>query len=341
MAIRVIGLDIAKSVFQVHGVDEAGQAVLRRRLRRAEVLKLFAGIEPALVGIEACHTAHYWAREIAALGHDVRLMSPQFVKPYIKSQKNDAADAEAICEAVQRPTMRFVPVKSAEQQAVLLMHRTRDLLIRQRSSLISAMLAHFAEFGVVIHRRVRDIDRLLFLLGKAQEGVPELAREMLGILATQLREIDARIQVVEAQLMTWHRSNEVSRRLATIPGVGPITASAIVATIADARQFKSGRQFAAWLGLVPQQRSSGGKERLGGISKRGDGYIRRLMIHGARAIVGWRKRAARTSDHWIDGLMGRRHINVVTVALANKSARVAWALMVRESIYNHRLARAA
>ena len=194
--------------------------------------------------------------------------------------------------------------------------------IWQRSSLISATLAHFAEFGIVIQRRVRDIDRLLLLLGGTRQGLPELAREMLGILATQLREIDARIQVVEAQLMTWHRSNEVSLRLATIPGVGPITASAIVATIADARQFKSGRQFAAWLGLVPQQRSSGGKERLGGISKRGDGYIRRLMIHGARAIVGWRKRAARRSDHWIDGLMGRRHINVVTVALANKSARV-------------------
>ena len=194
MAIKVIGLDIAKSVFQVHGVDEAGQVVLRRRLRRAEVLKLFAGIEPALVGIEACHTAHYWAREIAALGHEVRLMPPQFVKPYIKSQKNDAADAEAICEAVQRPTMRFVPVKSAEQQAVLLMHRTRDLLIRQRSSLISATLAHFAEFGIVIQRRVRDIDRLLLLLGGTRQGLPELAREMLGILATQLREIDARIQ---------------------------------------------------------------------------------------------------------------------------------------------------
>jgi transposase len=249
MAIKVIGLDIAKSVFQVHGVDEAGQVVLRRRLRRAEVLKLFAGIEPALVGIEACHTAHYWAREIAALGHEVRLMPPQFVKPYIKSQKNDAADAEAICEAVQRPTMRFVPVKSAEQQAVLLMHRTRDLLIRQRSSLISATLAHFAEFGIVIQRRVRDIDRLLLLLGGTRQGLPELAREMLGILATQLREIDARIQVVEVQLMTWHRSNEVSLRLATIPGVGPITASAIVATIADARQFKWGGNLRPGLGL--------------------------------------------------------------------------------------------
>jgi transposase len=340
MAIRVIGLDIAKSVFQVHGVDEAGQVVLRRKLRRCDVLKLFAGIEPALVGIEACHTGHYWARQITALGHEVRLMPPQFVKPYVKSQKNDAADAEAICEAVQRPTMRFVPIKSEEQQAALLLHRTRDLLIRQRSSLISAILAHFAEFGIVAPRRIRNVDKLLAMLCEAQD-LPPLAHEMLGILATQLRDIDARVQVVEEQLMAWHRSNEVSCRLATIPGVGPITASAIVATVADARQFKSGRQFAAWLGLVPQQRSSGGKERLGGISKRGDGYIRRLMIHGARAIVGWRKRSARTTDRWIDGLMARRHMNVATVALANKSARVAWALMARESIYDHRLARAA
>lgn len=341
MAVKVIGLDIAKSVFQVHGVDETGQPVVRRRLRRYDVLKLFASIEPTLVGIEACHTAHYWAREIAALGHEVRLMPPQFVKPYVKSQKNDAADAEAICEAVQRPTMRFVPVKSVEQQAALLLHRTRDLLVRQRSSLISAMLAHFAEFGIVIHHRARDIGRLLKLLGESQSRLPRLAREMLSVLAAQLSETEARVQDVETQLMDWHRSNEVSRRLATIPGIGPITASAIVATVADATQFKNGRQFAAWLGLVPQQHSSGGKERLGGISKRGDGYIRRLLIHGARAIVGWRKRSIRPRDQWIDGLLGRRHINVATVALANKSARVAWALMMKESIYNHRLARAA
>jgi len=237
--------------------------------------------------------------------------------------------------------MRFVPVKSAEQQAALLLHRTRDLLVRQRSSLVSAILAHFTEFGIVVYRRARDIDRLLALLADSQSCLPRLAREMLSILAAQLREIEARVRVVEAELMAWHRSNEISRRLATIPGVGPITASAIVATVADARQFKTGRQFAAWLGLVPQQRSSGGKERLGSISKRGDGYIRRLMIHGARAIVGWRKRSARPRDQWIDGLLGRRHINVATVALANKSARVAWALMMRESSYNHRLARAA
>jgi transposase len=341
MTVKVIGLDIAKNVFQVHGVNEAGEVVLRRRLRRSDVLRLFTEIEAAIVGIEACHTAHYWARELIALGHDVRLMPPQFVKPYVKSQKNDAADAEAICEAVQRPTMRFVPIKSAEQQAALLLHRARDLLIRQRSSLISAIRAHFAEFGIVTSRGVRDIDRLLQLLTDTHTRLPELAREMLEVLGDQLREVAARVRTVEARLLAWHRSNAVSRRLATIPGIEPITASAIAATVVDANQFSSGRQFAAWLGLVPQQRSSGGKERLGGISKRGDGYLRRLLIHGARAIVGWRKRSARTIDRWIGGLLSRRPMNVATVALANKSARVAWALMKNECEYDHRRARAA
>ena len=338
---KVIGLDLAKNVFQVHGVDETGQPVLKRKLRRSEVLRLFASLEPALVGIEACHTAHYWGREIAALGHAVRLMPPQFVKPYVKSQKNDAADAEAICEAVQRPSMRFVPIKSANQQATLLLHRTRDLLIRQRSSLISAIRAHFAEFGVVVGQRMRNIDRLLDLLNSGGARLPDLARRMLAALAAQLRDVAARVRGVEAELLAWHRSTEVSRRLATIPGVGPITASAIAATVVDASQFKSGRQFAAWLGLVPQQRSSGGKERLGGISKRGDGYIRRLLIHGARAIVGWRKRSPVTRDRWVNGLLERRPTNVATVAFANKSARVAWAIMIRGSVYDPALARSA
>ena len=339
--ITVIGLDIAKNVFQVHGIDDAGQPVLKRKLRRNEVLRVFSLLEPALVGIEACHTAHYWAREIAALGHKVRLMPPQFVKPYVKSQKNDAADAEAICEAVQRPTMRFVPIKGADQQAVLLLHRTRDLLIRQRSSLISAIRAHFAEFGIVAGQRMRNIDRLLGLLADEGTGLPELARRMLGVLADQLRDVAARVAAVEVELLAWHRASELSRRLATIPGVGPITASAIVATVGDASQFTSGRQFAAWLGLVPQQRSSGGKERLGRISKRGDGYIRRLLIHGARAVVGWRKRRPVTSDPWLGGLLARRPVNVATVALANKTARIAWALMMRGRIYDTALARAA
>ncbi len=325
--VSVIGLDVAKSVFQVHGVDEDGKAVLRRKLRRSEVLALFSALEPAIVGIEACHTAHYWAREIARHGHDVRLMPPQFVKPYVKSQKNDAADAEAICEAVTRPNMRFVPVKSEAQQAALLLHRTRDLLIRQRSALVSAIRAHFAEFGVVAGARVRNVERLLELLGRRGAELPETARDMLRVLADQLRDVAARVAAVEVELMKWHRESPSSRRLETIPGVGPITASAIVATVGDARHFRSGRQFAAWLGLVPQQRSSGGKERLGGISKRGDGYIRRLLIHGARAVVGWRKRRPGVADGWLSGLLARRPVNIATVALANKIARIAWALL--------------
>lgn len=341
MTIKVIGLDIAKNVFQVHGVDDAGQVVLRRRLRRSDVLRLFEELAPARVGVEACHTSHYWAREIKALGHEVRLMPPQFVKPYVKSQKNDAADAEAICEAVQRPSMRFVPIKSADQQSVLLLHRTRDLLIRQRSSLVSAIKAHCAEFGIILGGGARDLDRFIELLNEACRKLPDLARDMLILLGTQVRDLAARALEVEEKLLAWHRSNEVSRRLATIPGVGPITASAIAATVVDATQFKSGRQFAAWLGLVPQQHSSGGKERLGSISKRGDGYIRRLLIHGARAIVGWRKRSTSNTDRWIAGLLNRRPMNVATVALANKSARIAWALMTGATDYDHRRCRAA
>lgn len=341
MSIKVIGLDIAKNVFQVHGVDEAGQVVLKRRLRRCDVLRLFAELEPTQVGIEACHRGHYWAREVRALGHEVRLMPPQFVKPYVKSQKNDAADAEAICEAVQRPSMRFVPIKSTEQQSVLLLHRTRDLLIRQRSSLVSAIKAHCAEFGIVAGGGARDVNRLLERLGDACRNLPAVARDMLDLLGAQLRDVATRVREVEARLLAWHRSNDISQRLATIPGVGPITASAIAATVVDAKQFHSGRQFAAWLGLVPQQRSSGGKERLGSISKRGDGYIRRLLIHGARAIVGWRKRSASKPDSWIAGLLSRRPMNVATVALANKSARIAWALMNGGMDYDHRRCRAA
>ena len=305
------------------------------------MLQLFSQLEPALVGIEACHTAHYWAREIKALGHEVKLMPPQFVTPYVKSQKNDAADAEAICEAVQRPTMRFVPIKSADQQAVLLLHRTRDLLIRQRSSLISAIRAHFAEFGIVANAGIRNIDRLLALLEDRDTRLPDLARQMLHVLSGQLREIAMRVAKVEADLLAWHRSNEISSRLAAIPGVGPITASAIVATVGDARQFKSGRQFAAWLGLVPQQRSSGGKERLGGISKRGDGYLRRLLVHGARAVVGWRKRRPVSWDAWLNGLLSRRPVNVATVAYANKNARIIWALLAQSTVYQPRIAHAA
>lgn len=342
MGIAVIGLDIAKNVFQVHGVDAAGRAVLKRKLRRNDVLPFFAKMPRALVGIEACHTSHHWGRELAKLGHEVRLMPPQFVKPYVKSQKNDAADAEAICEAVTRPSMRFVPVKGAEQQAVILLHRTRDLLIRQRSSLISAIRAHFAEFGITVGQGMRNVDRLLALLQtEGAERLPPIAAEMLGVLAAQLRAAAERVAEVEAKLLAWHRADETSRRLQGVPGIGPVTASALVATVGDPRQFRSGRQFAAWLGLVPQQRSSGGKERLGGISKRGDGYIRRLLVHGARAVVGWRKRSTDDATSWIGRLLERRPTNVATVAYANKLARIAWAVMMRGSRYDSSRAFAA
>jgi transposase len=237
MTITVIGLDLAKNVFQVHGIDENGRAVLRRKLRRSDVLPLFSKLPPALIGMEACHTSHHWAREIAKFGHDVRMMPAQFVKPYVKSQKNDATDAEAICEAVQRPTMRFVPVKSENQQAALMLHRTRDLLVRQRSSLISSIRAHFAEFGIVVGQGIRNVERLLVLLGaEGDNRLPALAAEMLGILADQLREIAARVREVEIKLLAWHRANPASR-LESVPGIGPITASAIIGTVGDPRQF--------------------------------------------------------------------------------------------------------
>jgi transposase len=281
MQLAVIGLDLAKNVFQVHGIDDSGQAVLKRKLSRSKILPFFAGLEATLVGIEACHTDH-WPRNRRAWAR-----CPSDAAAIRKALCQEPADAEAIAEAVQRPTMRFVPIKSADQQAVLMLHRTRDLLIRQRSSLISAIRAHFAEFGIVVGQGIRNIERLLGLLETAGDRrLPALAAEMLGILAAQLRCVAEQVRGVEVKLLAWHRTDETSHRLQSVPGLGPITASAIVATVGDPKQFKSGRQFAAWLGLVPQQRSSRGKERLGDISKRGDGYIRRLLVHGALAIVG-------------------------------------------------------
>jgi transposase len=263
MQCTTIGLDVAKNVFQVHGVDSAGGPVIRRKLRRAEVLSLFEGRPPCLVGLEACASAHHWGREIEKLGHEVRLMPPQYVRPYVKRNKNDATDAEAICEAVTRPTMRFVPIKSVEQQAVLMLHRSRDLLIRQRTALVNALRGHFAELGIVVGQGIRNVSKLVEKVTAASlERVPVIARAVLEVLVNQLGALQQQIRVLGAELLAWHRANRVSQRLATIPGVGPITATAIVATVTSATQFRSAREFSAWIGLVPRQHSSGGKQRL-------------------------------------------------------------------------------
>ena len=332
-SITTIGLDLAKSVFQVHGSDEAGHPLLKKRLRRAQVLPFFAALPPCLIGMEACGSAHYWARELAVLGHEVKLIAPQFVKPFVKTNKTDASDAEAICEAVVRPTMRFAPIKSAEQQSILMLHRARGLLVRQKTQLINALRGHCAEFGIIAPQGASRIGELLAnIADENDKRLPEVARDALGFLVRQLTNVKAQLVVLEKQLRDWHNKTEACRRLSTIPGVGIITATALVATIGDGRQFSSGRGLAAWLGLVPRQNSSGNKQRLGRISKRGDGYIRRLLIHGARANLRWAK-AKKTCSAWLENLLARKPTNVVLVALANKTARIAWALLTRKETY--------
>ena len=329
--ISTIGFDIAKHVFQVHGADARGAMVLRRKLRRKEVIGFFADLPPCLVGMEACASAHYWARQLSALGHEVRLMPPEYVKAYVRRQKNDAADAEACCEAVGRPSMRFVPIKSEDQQSVLMLHRARDLLVRQRTMVMNALRGHLAEFGIIARQGVGGMDELLELLENAEDGsVPELARTALLPLAGQLRDLRVRINELDRQIHAWHRCNAQSRRLETVPGVGPITASAIVATVGDLSCFKSGRQFAAWLGLVPRQNSTGGKERLGRITRAGDPYLRRLLVVGAHAVLRFSGNARTALTRWAAELLAKnKHYTVAAVALANKMARVIWAMMVR------------
>ena len=328
--VTIVGLDLAKSVFQVHGADKEGRPVVRKKLRRGQVLAFFAGLSPCLIGLEACASAHYWARELRALGHAVRLIPPQYVHPFVKTNKNDATDAEAICEALMRPTMRFAAVKSAEQQSVLMLHRARDLLVRQRTMLINALMGHCGEFGMVVAQGASKVTILIEMIEDRDDArLPALAREALGSLVEQLRMAQTQILDLEKQLKAWHRTNEASRRLEAIPGVGVITATALVATIGDASQFHSGRQLAACLGLVPRQYSSGGKARLGRISKRGDGYLRRLLVHGARADLRWSRHRKERRSVWQESLLARRPTNVVLVAMANKTARVVWAMLSR------------
>ena len=334
MKTTTIGLDLAKNVFQVHGVDAAGQVTLRKKLRRSELLRFFQALAPCLVGVEACATAHHWARELAALGHEVRLMPPSYVKVYVRRQKNDAADAEAICEAVTRPTMRFVPVKSADRQSVLVLHRTRELLVRQRTMLINAIRGLCAEFGVVVAQGARRVADLIEQIRQGQAaGLPNLARSALLIVADQLGALAARINMLDRRLLAWHRQNQTSQRLATIPGVGIITATALAASIPDPGLFRSGREFSAFLGLVPRQNSSGGKDKLGRISKMGDGYLRKLLVVGATSVIRRARTGSSVSAAWINALLERRPARVVTVAMANKTARIAWAILARGGVY--------
>jgi transposase len=334
MQITTIGLDLAKNLCQVHAVDREGQVVLRRRLARAEVVPFFATLAPCRIGVEACGTAHYWARELIALGHEVRLMPAAYVKPYVKRGKTDAADAEAICEAVTRPTMRFVPVKSAEAQSVLMVHRTRDLLVRQRTMLVNALRGHLAELGIVAAQGIAKVTQLAAIVFDEADGrLPIFARQALQALVHQIRDVQARIATLEAELVAWCRRDNASRRLATIPGVGPITATALAATVTDPSGFRSGRQLAAWLGLVPRQNASGGKQRLAGISKQGDRYLRRLLVVGARTVIRYARSQAPVGAPWIVALLGRRPALVAAVALANKMARIAWAILARGDIY--------
>lgn len=331
MKIATVGIDLAKNVFQIHGVDERGKVLLRKQVKRADMASFFANFPPCLIGMEACASAHHWARKLIAFGHTVKLMAPQFVKPYLKTNKNDARDAEAICEAVGRPSMRFVPVKNLEQQAVLSLHRARQGFVKARTAQANQLRGLLAEFGIVIPLGIQQITvKIPRILEDAENELPDTLRHLIARLLEHFVSLDNQVDELEKQIKHWHQASAASRQLEAIPGIGPLTASALVASIGDARSFNNGRQLAAWLGLVPKQRSSGGKENLLGISKRGDSYLRTLLIHGARAVL---YRLKPDVSNWVSRLMARRNINLAAVALANKNARTVWALLAHGRQY--------
>jgi transposase len=331
--VSIIGLDLAKNVFQMHGADASGAVLFRKKLRRDQVLKFLAAQPACTVAMEACASSHFWAREITRLGHEVRLIAPDYVKPFVKRHKNDAVDAEAICEAVQRPTMRFVVVKSAEQQAAAVVFRARDLLVRQRTQTINAIRGHLAEFGMIAAQGPFHVAKLISAIEDPDADIPELARPILRLLVEQLRSLDERVALLDRELARRVKEDAEAKRLMTIPGIGPITATALVALAPTAQAFKRGRDFAAWLGLTPLQRSTGGKQKLGETSRMGERTLRRLLIIGASAAVRWAMRKGSTADPWLARMLARKPSMLVIVALANKTARIVWALMARGGIY--------
>ncbi len=338
--VRIIGLDIAKSVFQLHGVDDAGATVLQKRLTRARLLPFFEKLPPCLVGIEACATSHYWARELGKLGHEVKLMPAQYVKPYVKRQKNDMADAEAIAEAVTRPTMRFVGQKSPSEQSAMMLHKVRLMLTRQLVMITNATRAHMAEFGIIAPVGRGGVDRLLAIVDdETNEQIPAEARRCLQMLVAQLKLVKLQILDNDRQVLALARSTEIGRRLMEVPGIGPLVASALVACVPDPSMFRCGRNMAAWLGLVPKQNSSGGKERLGSITKAGNRYLRQMLFAGAMAVI--RRAMQGTRRTWLIRLLERRRPKVAAMALANKNARIAWAMMTSGEHYREPIALAA
>ena len=343
MKVTTLGIDLAKNVFQLHGVNEAGKPVLKKQLKREQMAAFLVNLPACLIGMEACGSAHYWARKLQGFGHTVKLMAPQFVKPYVKTNKNDAANTEAICEAVTRPNMRFVPIKNVEQQSVLALHTVRQGFVKARTAQANQIRGLLSEFGLIIPQGIGHIaKRVPELLEDASNELPGAFRLLVQRLLDHLKGLDEQVKELETQIVKWHRQSELSSKLAAVPGIGPITASALVATMGNAQNFDNGRQVAAWLGLVPRQHSSGGKQNLLGISKRGDIYLRTLLIHGARSVIQWESRKP-DSCSWVSGVLKRRNKNVAAVALANKNARIVWALLAhgREFRYDYVSTKAA